>query len=589
MTSAVTRHSSLVIAGIASLTPLAAQASTSALLISSGATMNVTCLNGTCKATAPDASLSVGELQTLLANGNVTVTTGSASDDIKVTAAVAWSAGSTLALDARHSIVIDAPVVDNGPGALSLETNDGGSGGFLSFGAKGNVTFASVSNSLTIDGKKYELVDSVASLASAERKNPNGFYALAKSYDAKKDGAYSSSPVSLFFFGTFEGLGNTISNLSITDTFPGDSVALFAFSAGTIADFSLIDVKIIGPFGATYLSPPSDVGGVAAVTNFNMRGVFVSGEISAGDFTAIGGIVGVNDAAMTNCRSTADVKGGNNSYVAGLAGSNNGGAIADSFATGSVSGGNVSYTGGVAGYNYGPLIRTHATGPVSGGNSAAVGGLAGTSGFVSDIHDSFATGPVTGGTSANVGGLVGTNGGGIGTSFATGTASALNTAKVGGLVGFNGGTIGNAYATGGVSAGNLSYAGGLVGFDEFGTSGVVETSYSTGSIKAGSGAFVGGMLGFDSISFRALTDTYWDTTTSGITDPSKGAGNKKNDPGIEGLTTAQLRSGVPDGFSSAVWAEKSSINSGLPYLPANPPRDSSLSGIAAAQPSFAAR
>jgi hypothetical protein len=96
------------------------------------------------------------------------------------------------------------------------------------------------------------------------------------------------------------------------------------------------------------------------------------------------------------------------------------------------------------------------------------------------------------------------------------------------------------------------------------------------------------MLGFDNISFRALSDTYWDTTTSGVTDLSKGAGNKKNDPGIEGLTTAQLRSGLPDGFMSTVWAEKSSINGGLPFLLANPPPNSSLSGIAATQP-FASR
>jgi hypothetical protein len=76
MASIVSRRKSLAIAGIALLTPLTAQASTSALLISSGATTDVTCLNGTCKATASDAVLNVGELQTLLANGNVTVTTG---------------------------------------------------------------------------------------------------------------------------------------------------------------------------------------------------------------------------------------------------------------------------------------------------------------------------------------------------------------------------------------------------------------------------------------------------------------------------------------------------------------------------------
>ena len=87
--------------------------------------------------------------------------------------------------------------------------------------------------------------------------------------------------------------------------------------------------------------------------------------------------------------------------------------------------------------------------------------------------------------------------------------------------------ISNAYATGGVSVGNLSYAGGLVGFDEFGLSGVIQTSYSTGSIKAGSGAIVGGMLGFDNISFRGFTDTYWDTTTSGITDQAKAPATRR--------------------------------------------------------------
>ena len=94
---------------------------------------------------------------------------------------------------------------------------------------------------------------------------------------------------------------------------------------GTIADFGLIDVKIIGPLGSTSLQPAPVVGGVAVVNNFEMRGVYVSGEISAGDFSAIGGVVGVNDAAMTNCHSTADVKGRNNAWVGGLAGSNNGG------------------------------------------------------------------------------------------------------------------------------------------------------------------------------------------------------------------------------------------------------------------------
>jgi hypothetical protein len=54
--------------------------------------------------------------------------------------------------------------------------------------------------------------------------------------------------------------------------------------------------------------------------------------------------------------------------------------------------------------------------------------------------------------------------------------------------------------------------------------------------------------------------------------PVSGAGNIANDPGITGLSTAQLQSGLPAGFDPTVWGENANINSGLPYLLANPPR-----------------
>jgi hypothetical protein len=70
----------------------------------------------------------------------------------------------------------------------------------------------------------------------------------------------------------------------------------------------------------------------------------------------------------------------------------------------------------------------------------------------------------------------------------------------------------------------------------------------------------------------SLTDAYWDTTTSGITNPSQGAGTPANDPGITGLTTDQLQSGLPAGFDPSVWGESANINNGMPYLLANPPK-----------------
>src|SRR5437870_7236697 len=101
--------------------------------ISSDATKNMSCSNGVCTPTASDAVLNVNDLESLLASGNVTVTTtgsgGVQATNINVTAAVSWSSQSALRLDAYESVVIHKKIsVPTGAG-LSLATNDGGSGG----------------------------------------------------------------------------------------------------------------------------------------------------------------------------------------------------------------------------------------------------------------------------------------------------------------------------------------------------------------------------------------------------------------------------------------------------------------------------
>jgi hypothetical protein len=150
--------------------------------------------------------------------------------------------------------------------------------------------------------------------------------------------------------------------------------------------------------------------------------------------------------------------------------------------------------------------------------------------------------------------------------------------SAGGLIGYylafanDSATVSNCYASGPVSGGSGAVAGGLIGV-HFVTSTIsspVVASYSFGTASAGAGGFAGGLIGYRYSAVTTL-NTYWDMTQSGINDPSKGVGNHANDPGITGLTTAQLQSGLPAGFSAAVWAENPHYLNGLPFLIANLP------------------
>jgi hypothetical protein len=100
----------------------------------------------------------------------------------------------------------------------------------------------------------------------------------------------------------------------------------------------------------------------------------------------------------------------------------------------------------------------------------------------------------------------------------------------------------------------------------------ISSSYATGEVNGTSG-YTGGLIGFETYGGGSnVKKAYWDMTTSGISDPSQGAGNVANDPGIKGLSDSQLKSGLPKGFNPKIWSEDSNINGGLPYLLANRPQ-----------------
>ncbi len=557
----------------------AATAAQAEMVISSKPTSNVACAAGVCSATAAKAVLNATDLTNMLAGGDVTLVPGTTAEDIRVAAAVSWASAQRLTLDSYHAIAIWAPVVATGGGALTLTINDGGRAGDLRFSGAGYAGFWDLESSLIVNGTSYTLVGDVKSLAAAIEADPTGSYALAADYDATADGTYTASPVRVGFRGNFEGLGHTIRNLSILDRRkqPNTADALFkrtghqavirdlileavsasgggeGFLAGLVAVNygAILNVRVAGQITGR---PRTDIiGGVAAQNFGRIRDASFAGDVSGSG--AMGGLVGWNYNTIDHSRTSGTVnhiylRPGGDTFVGGLAGFN--GYIQNGF------------SGGI-------IIASHSTSAVASNvPETSVGGLVGgTRGF---IWKSSASGSVTFSSDAGaVGGLAGLNIALIQECHAEGPVSATGDVNAaGGFVGDNGnGTVQDSYALGAVQGGdNSGYAGGFVGANGRGTSGSVVTSYSTGQVTAGT-KNLGGFVGFEQ---GGQAQTYWDLDTSGISDPSKGAGNIANDPGLTGLTDSQLKSALPAGFAAKVWRQSPSINNGYPFLRANPPQ-----------------
>lgn len=413
------------------LAALAASPAQATLAISNQATKNIKCKNGICKATAHFAVLNAGDLAGMLASGDITVRPGTRALDIDVKAPFSWASASRLTLDAYHSITIARTVTVAGPGALTITTNDGGSGGDYVFADMGRVTFWDVSSSLIINGTSFTLANSIATLASAIAAHPVNSFALANNYDAGVDGTYGSTPSPTTLFGGFEGLGNTISNLSMSVSSGG--IALFADVRGRLGDIRLTH--------AHATNTASSNGGTALLVG---SGQNLIGDQVAGTISAASGVAGGMTAALRGAtvkRSSANVRiTGTAFFVGGLAGeADNGTFISFSHADGNVAG-----TGDVGG-----LI-----------------GLAGNQGAGAVLSQDFATGTVSGDT---VGGLVGYNEGQIDQSYATGAVS--GTGVAGGFVGRNDfHQLTHNYAIGHVQVQGFGPAGGFAGCDQFNAS-----------------------------------------------------------------------------------------------------------------------
>src|SRR5579862_1042137 len=500
----------IVLSGIAAV--CAATAARASVEISSAPTQNMQCSAGVCAPTAKKAVLNAGDLAAMLAASDVKVVTGSGAVTITVAASFSWTSASRLTLDAAQNVSFQAPVTVAGPGALTIVTNDGGSGGTLTFFKEGKLDFWDLTSSLVIGGSSYTLVSDLATLAGDVAATPAGDFALAADFDTGgATNAYRASPVLTPLDGVFDGLGHTISNLTIRERacdFVGEGLFSGIGQGGTVRDLHLDDIAISS-------NKPRYASGVAGLNSGKIANVWVSGAIK------------ITPKSPHNCVDGA-VAGG----VVGASSAS--GSVVDAHSSASVSM---------------PVSIDERTGAVA-------GGLAGEA---SNVGLSSATGDVNAPGAAFAGGLIG-SGDHISRSFATGDAIATwdqqgDGSQAGGLVGASN-NIANSYATGTGTGG--TYAGGFAGVGS-----AVTDSYATGAAPAGGydGGFFGYGLGTD-------TDDYWDMDTS---QSAVGCGTG-DCTGVTGLSDETLKSVLPAGFDKTVWHRNENINNGYPYLIDNPPQ-----------------
>lgn len=487
-------------------------------------------------------------------NASVVSTNGKGTDgNVNVNESVSWNTN-RLRLSATNDININADLNGSGTARLELEYGQGAvaSGNtadyHLNDGAKVNLPAGlNFSTKLGSDGlmTMFEVITSLGVEGDTSfetlqgMKNVlNGNYALGANIDASGTAGWNGGagwePVGAgtVFFGTFHGLGHTVSGLTINrPTTPGNG--LFAYLGGyewggygVIRDIGVLNVNVTGSDSTGAL--------VGETLGGSIYSTYSSGTVSGVNFT--GGLIGTVGMA-TGPESIIDkshsdcVVNGTGMSTGGLVGFNRDGRIMNSYSSGIVTSSG-EYIGGLVGSNGRSIHDSYSTSNVIGGNSGNVGGLAGQN--WGRVENSYATGAVSVTSGSWVGGLVGFNsdGDGIIGSFSTSDVTVSSGGPVGGLAGANIGWISNSYSTGNVTGSDV--VGGLVGIH--GGFGTITNSYSTGRVTAQVGApSVGGLVGYDEANQVGLVGTisssYWNTETSG----------QATSAGGTGLTTAQMQ------------------------------------------------
>lgn len=479
-------------------------------------------------------------------DGTLTLNAGASGGFINVNAVMTASDNASLVITYNTGMDTSTETVDNFDGWGSTDTaptstygTQYGGVNYLqaadgaSYIGKINFTNNTAATALTINSNIYTLITSMEQLDALDGYNAatgtgtatavTGYYAIAFDLDAAGTTyikALLGTSESTSFNGTLDGLGHTISNLTITPTTAGTSyiglIGVAGTSAGGLSSSMIRNLGLVGvqinDSASGYTTSGSGVGSLVGYNYGTIIGAFATGN-DAGVPT------GSSFDGTTYPEVTAAVSGG--TEVGGLVGYN-AGLIVDSHADVDVYGN--TDTGGLVGENTrrsngtgGVIFNSYATGTVSAGKPAAS-----TGGYLGIGH---------------VGGLVGFNNSGvISDSYSTGDVYSLNVSQVGGFAGYNLSALGvasldNVYSSGTVyiywsaTAGNGYSAGGLVGEN----AGHINDSSTTSDVVVSStvrdyynvGAFVGeegydgdGASVSNSAAYGTVTKTVNGTTTT---------------------------------------------------------------------------
>ncbi|MBI1416747.1 MAG: filamentous hemagglutinin N-terminal domain-containing protein, partial [Limimaricola sp.] len=540
---------------------------------------------------APSVILNTDIETALNAGTTVTIETGSGGNqngDITVAAPITWDPASgnvnALIFSATGSVIVDAPLTvassGGGMGRITVQYGQGSTNGAgTSFVVNAPITLPANAIFGTQKGSagtavQATVLTTATALQDVATGDLAGSYVLGNNIDLS--GIANFTPIgstSTNFTGIFDGLGHTVSNLTITGS--SSFVGLFGVTSNaTLRNVGLVGGSVSGNgfvgalagdantsaitnvYATVGVSGQVLVGGlVGASASTAISGAYATGGVSGS--SNVGGLVGkAFHGSISNAHATGDVSG-SPKYAGGLVGATSNATINDAYATGGVTGG--SNAGGLVGQaKSGSISNAHATGGVTG--HLSVGGLVGYANS-STISNAYATGAVTGNIS--VGGLVGTTySSKISNAYAAGVVS--GSLRVGGLVGSNWirSTVSSAYATGAVSG--TSNVGGLVGLNYLYST--ISNAYATGAVSGNTN--VGGLVGFNT-SNGTISNGFWDTTTQtnaslpGVGSSANGASTNN----VAGLTTAGLATALPTGFDGAVWSN--SDGQTTPWLLAN--------------------